>query len=392
MKDTCILRTDRLTVGYDNVALIRDIEIQIRKGQILTLIGPNGSGKSTILKSIMHYLKPLCGAVYIEDISIRKMQGNALAKKMAVVLTDKIQPELLTCYDIVATGRYPYTGRFGILSDIDKEKVESAMQMVSIWDLGHRDFTKISDGQKQRVLLARAICQEPEVIVLDEPTSYLDIQHKLQLLHTLRKLVKEYGIAVMMSMHEIDLAQKISDYVICVKGESIEHYGTPAEIFKPELIRDLYDLSNGSYNTLFGSIEMEKAKGEASIFVIAGGGSGIQAFRLLQRNDLCFFTGVLHENDIDYQVASALAERVIVEQAFSPISEAHYKEALDLMKTCDAVICCLSQFGEINQLNKTLLSEAKRLGLSIFENADQLITLYTSPARGGSTHSHKGGK
>lgn len=385
MKDTYILRTDRLAVGYDNVALIRDIEIEIQKGKILTLIGPNGSGKSTILKSIMHYLKPLCGTVYIGDTSIQKMQRNALAKKMAVVLTDKIQPELLTCYDIVATGRYPYTGRLGLLTDLDREKIESAMKMVSIWDLGDRDFTKISDGQRQRILLARAICQEPEVIILDEPTSYLDIQHKLQLLHVLRKLVKEYKIAVLMSMHEIDLAQKISDYVICVKGETIEHYGPPEEIFQPELIHDLYDLSNGTYNTLFGSVEMEKPKGAANVFVIAGGGSGVSSFRLLQRNDMAFFAGVLHENDIDYQVASALAEKVIVEDAFSTISDTHYQEALDLMKTCDSVICCLTQFGETNKLNKELLSEAKKVQLPIFENADQLITRHTLPVRGGPT-------
>lgn len=129
---------------------------------------------------------------------------------------------------------------------------------------------------------------------------------------------------------------------------------------------------------------MEKPKGVPTVFVIAGAGSGVSTFRLLQRNDMAFFAGVLHKNDVDYQVASVLAEKVIVEDAFSPISEAHYQEALNLMKTCDFVICCLSEFGEINLLNKELLSEAKRMQLPIFENADQLITRHTFTGRGDS--------
>ena len=119
-----------------------------------------------------------------------------------------MKPELMTCHDIVATGRYPYTGRLGILSREDERKVDEALEAVHAQELGIRNFQEISDGQRQRVLLARAICQEPEVMILDEPTSYLDIRHKLELLAILRKMAKENGITVIMSLHEIDLAQK----------------------------------------------------------------------------------------------------------------------------------------------------------------------------------------
>ena len=229
-------RTDQLTVGYDGKPLIREINIQLKKGEILTLIGPNGAGKSTILKSITRQLATISGTVYLDKEKMAKMTNKEVSQKLAVVLTERMRPELMTCEDIVATGRYPYTGTLGILSAEDKTKVKKSMETVHAWDLKDRDFTAISDGQRQRILLARAICQEPEIIVLDEPTSFLDIRHKLELLSILRSMAKEKGITVIMSLHELDLAQKISDQVICVHGDYIEKYGTPEEIFTSEYI------------------------------------------------------------------------------------------------------------------------------------------------------------
>ena len=208
---------DQLTVGYNGKPLIDQIQVGIHKGEIVTLIGPNGSGKSTILKSITRQLKILGGKVLYEENDLHKLSYKELSTRMAVVLTERMRPELMTCHDIVATGRYPYTGRLGILSREDEDKVDEAMRIVHAEELGSRDFNAISDGQRQRVLLARAICQEPEIIVLDEPTSFLDIRHKLELLSILRSMAKEKGITVIMSLHEIDLAQKIADQILCEK-------------------------------------------------------------------------------------------------------------------------------------------------------------------------------
>lgn len=353
--------TRGLTVGYHGVPLIKDIELCLKKGEIMTLIGPNGAGKTTILKSIIRQLKPLGGVACLDGSSMEKLTGKELSQKLSVVLTERVRPEMMTCKDVVATGRYPYTGTLGILSAEDWKKVHRAMEMVHAMDFKDRDFTAISDGQRQRILLARAICQEPEVIVLDEPTSFLDIRHKLELLSILKRMVLENQTAVLMSLHELDLAQKISDKVICVHGDRIEKYGPPEEIFTSEYIHHLYGITTGSYNAAFGCLEMGAPEGKPEVFVIGGNGSGIPTYRRLQRAGIPFAAGVLHENDVDYQVAKDLAAEVIVEQPFEEISEEAYQKAYASMKKCREVICCMDAFGTSNKKNQLLREEAERM-------------------------------
>ena len=278
------LQLNRLSVGYKGKALINGIEIGVQRGEIVTLVGPNGSGKSTILKTITRQLAPVSGRVFLAEseaeTSVRpenlhhymadlkkleQYEPGKLAEQMAVMLTGRLQTELMTCRDVTAMGRYPYTGRLGILSESDERKVDEALHMVHAQELSDRPFDAVSDGERQRILLARAICQEPEIIVLDEPTSYLDIRHKLELLDILYKMSREQGITVVMSLHEIDLAMKISDRVICVKGEEIFACGKPAEVLGDETVRQLYDLDPalGRFDAQTGSLELHFMKGES---------------------------------------------------------------------------------------------------------------------------------
>lgn len=353
--------TEHMTVGYDGKPLIRDIEIRLKRGEILTLIGPNGAGKSTILKSMVRQLKLVAGTVYLDGEMMHKMSGKEVARKLAVVMTDRIRPEMMTCEDLVATGRYPYTGTLGILSAEDHKKVLDAMKTVHALEFKDRDFTAVSDGQRQRVLLARAICQEPEIIVLDEPTSFLDIKHKLELLSILKRMVKERHTAVLMSLHELDLAQKVSDRVICVKGDCIQKYGNPEEIFSSDYIHDLYEIQSGSYNAAFGCVEMERPGGEPKVFVIGGNGKGIPIYRELQRKGIPFAAGVIHKNDVDYQVAEALAAELIWEEPFEQISREKAERAAEVMKKCDRVICTQEKFGTMNARNRELLALAEKM-------------------------------
>lgn len=351
-----------LSVGYNGNSLIHDINIGINKGEIVTLIGPNGSGKSTILKSITRQLKVVGGNVFFDDTSLLKLPYKELASKMAVVLTDRIKTELMTCHDIVATGRYPYTGRLGILTQEDERLVEEAMQAVHAQELGNRDFNAISDGQKQRVLLARAICQDPDVIVLDEPTSFLDVKYKLELLSILERMARQKKITVIMSLHEIDLAQKIADKIICVKGDTISHFGRPEDIFEENMIRDLYDINNGFFDPLFGSIELPKPEGEAKTFVICGNGTGIPVFRQLQKEHTPFIAGILYTNDVDYRLARLLAADVITERPFMDISEETFQKALRVMEQCERIICTDVPVGSCNMRLGQLIEAAKKSG------------------------------
>lgn len=258
MEGQACLKTSGLVVGYDGVPLISGVDIVVELGKIVTLIGPNGAGKSTILKSIAGYLEPLGGTVLVSGKRIDEMTAHELSLELSVMLTERLRTELLTCADIVETGRYPYTGRLGILSDEDRSIVRESMEMVHVWDLRDRDFMQISDGQRQRILLARAICQRPRLIMLDEPTNYLDIHYQIELLNVLRRLVASGEVGVIMSLHELPLARKVSDYVMCVKGDSIVASGVPDDIFTPSVINDLYDLEPGVFDPISGNIQLEE--------------------------------------------------------------------------------------------------------------------------------------
>lgn len=351
--------TKDLCVGYRNKVLISGINLSVEKGKILTLIGPNGAGKSTILKTITRHLEEISGVVCIEDSNILKWSNKDLAKHLSVMLTDRVTPELMTCRDVVAMGRYPYTNHFGMLTPEDDEIVEEALTMVRAADLSERPFTDISDGQRQRIMLARAICQQPEIIVLDEPTSYLDIRHKIELLDILRHMAAQKHVAVILSLHELDLAAKVSDHVLCVKGDQIELFGTPEEVFTEEQINRLYDLENGSFNTLLGSVELTAPRGEAKSFILAGDGKGIPLYRVLQRNKIPFSTGILFQNDVDYQVAKVLAEHIVSVPPFSAIGEEDIRKAKQMIDQADQVIDAKTPIGIQNRCFEDLLCYAK---------------------------------
>ena len=247
-----VIRTEHLDSGYGHRVIVAGAEIVVQPGEIVTLIGPNGAGKSTVLKTIAGQLEPIAGTIYIGDAERSSYSLADIAKKQAVMLTERKPAEKMTCEEVVSLGRYPYTGRLGILSENDKKIVRDTMELVHVTELADRSYDQISDGQSQRVLLARAICQEPEIMILDEPTSYLDIRHKLEFLDLLRSLTREKEIGVIMSMHELELAHLIADKVICVSADGkVVKTGSPEEVFTDELISSLYSLGDGRLRDVY---------------------------------------------------------------------------------------------------------------------------------------------
>ena len=247
-----VIRTERLDSGYGHKVIVAGAEITVQPGEIVTLIGPNGAGKSTVLKTIAGQLEPLAGTVYIGEADRQSYSLADIAKKQAVMLTERKPAEKMTCSEVVSLGRYPYTGRLGILSDNDKKVIRDTMELVHVAELADTSYDNISDGQRQRVLLARAICQEPEIMILDEPTSYLDIRHKLEFLDLLRGLAREKKIGVIMSMHELELAHLIADKVICISADGkAEMTGSPEEVFTDSIISRLYGLEDGKLREVY---------------------------------------------------------------------------------------------------------------------------------------------
>ena len=246
--------TQDLAIGY-GTPLLRDIALRAECGKVLALIGPNGAGKSTLLKTLAGQLAAQGGAVLLDGQTLTTYTPNARARKLALMLPHTARTELATCFDVAAAGRYPYTGRLGILSDADRRAVHEALTLVQAEALADRDFTKISDGQRQRVLLARAVCQQPEILLLDEPTSFLDVKGKAELMGILQTLAHEKNVAIIVTLHELELVQKLADAVVCVAPQGVSGVLTPQEAFTRENICQLFDLTAVQYAALFGDAE-----------------------------------------------------------------------------------------------------------------------------------------
>ena len=359
------IRLEDVAAGYGRKSLLNHISLHVSPGNVLTLIGPNGAGKSTILKTVTRQLAELGGTIFLEGTSMSRMREEEVARTLAMVMTERFHPEFMTCREVVATGRYPYTGRLGILSAEDWKLVDDAMQLVHAGDTADRNFSQISDGQRQRVMLARAICQEPEILILDEPTSYLDVRHKLEFLSILQKLCRERELTVILSLHELELAEKISDRILCVNGRAVDRIGTPEEVMTAGYITELYGIRMGSYDEGSSDMELAAPEGTPQVFVIAGAGSGRKIYRRLQRAGIPFVTGILHENDLDYPVAKALAAEVIAEHPFEPVAQEKIQAAKKQLEKCNRVICCRENFGGLETYQRELLEYAEQLGKQI---------------------------
>jgi iron complex transport system ATP-binding protein len=252
-----ILKTSNLNIGYKSkkttVTIAENLNLNLSSGKLISLIGANGIGKSTLLRTITGIQHPLSGNVYLNDKNINTYKLLDLAQYLSLVLTEKLPPSNLTVFELVALGRQPYTNWIGTLSQTDIEKVQEALQLTKIEHLASKKHFEISDGQLQKVLIARALAQDTPLIILDEPTTHLDLLHKVSLFKLLKKLTEETQKCILFSTHDIDLAIQLSDEMIIMTPEfviqdqpcNLISKGSFTALFKDEHI--VFDAEKGKF-------------------------------------------------------------------------------------------------------------------------------------------------
>lgn len=236
------ITTDNLNISYGSIDIVKDLNLKIPKGKITTIIGSNGCGKSTVLKTIARILTPKSGEIYINEKSIKEQSSKELAKTMAVLPQSPQAPSGLTVEELIAYGRFPHQKGFGKLKKEDKEIIEWALEATGLIDFRERDIEDLSGGQRQRAWIAMALAQQTDILILDEPTTYLDLAHQLEILNLLKELNEKQGTTIVMVIHELNNAARFADYMIGMKSGKISCEGTAYEVMTKDNLKELFNI------------------------------------------------------------------------------------------------------------------------------------------------------
>ena len=236
------IRTEKLTIAYGKKIVIKNVDIKIQKGEMVTIIGANGSGKTTILKTISRSLKPIEGNVYLDEKEIFKYDTRKLACKLAILPQIHNVPEDFSVSDLVSFGRFPHLGLSGRLTFKDFYAIDRAIELANIEELQHRRVSTLSGGERQRAWIAMALAQQPEVLLLDEPTTFLDINHQFELLEMISDLNKNMGITIVMVLHDLNQAARYSQRLLVLREGRIFKEGPPGEIITEEVLESVFNI------------------------------------------------------------------------------------------------------------------------------------------------------
>lgn len=237
-----ILTINNLTFSYDKISVLKDINFHVSSGKFISILGPNGSGKTTLLKNICGLLKPNEGTILLHDKEISNLNKKDFAKVISVVHQYNNIGFSFSVFDTVLMGRFPYINKFKGETKKDIKIVEEAMQNTGVWNLRNKDIREISGGERQRVMIARALVQEPELLVLDEPISNLDVKFQISILNLCKKLNEEKGLTIITTLHDINLAAQYSDSILLLDKGQIAAQGKPKNVLTPKNIEDVYEV------------------------------------------------------------------------------------------------------------------------------------------------------
>jgi iron complex transport system ATP-binding protein len=284
---TPILHTEELTIGYANrkeapVVVTGNIAVGLQPGELVCLLGPNGAGKSTLMRTLAGMQAPLHGRIFLNNQPLGLLSARQLARHLSVVLTEPINAGMLTGLELVALGRHPYTNWAGKLTAIDETAVHRAIAAVGATQLAQRHIHTLSDGERQKIMIARALAQEPDVMLLDEPTAFLDLPRRVEVMHILRQLARDSQRAILLSTHDLDLALRNADKIwLLPKGGALQE-GTPEELVLNGSFEAAFQADGVAFDPQTGSFKME-TQTAGQIDLMGNGLSVLWTKRALER-------------------------------------------------------------------------------------------------------------
>jgi iron complex transport system ATP-binding protein len=282
-----VLSAHNLTIGYPDPhhgdrVISHDLSLALKPGELVCLLGPNGAGKSTLIRTLMRMQPALEGRIELDGRDIHTLTAREIARRVSVVLTEHIHAAMLTAYDLVSLGRQPYTGWLGHLSEQDHDAIRTALEAVDATALATRLIDELSDGERQKVMIARALAQEPTIMLLDEPTAYLDLPHRIEVMMTLRRIAHGSGRAVLLSTHDLDLAIRSADRIWLMSKEGNLHTGAPEDLILNGAFQRAFEHPGLSFDAQTGSFAIEQP--HAGVISLRGEGLGSQwTARALER-------------------------------------------------------------------------------------------------------------
>ena len=376
------LRISGIDCYYGSIKALENITFSVKEGEFLGVLGPNGSGKTTLLRAISRTLKPRVGTVFLNDIDIYDMKSKEVARNVAVVPQEAIATFDFTALDIVLMGRNPYIDRFRMESREDLAIAKRVMELTNTWHLADRRVNELSGGEKQLVIIARALTQEPKVLLLDEPTTHLDINHQIEIMDLLREICKEKELVVLAVFHDFNLATRYCDSAMLLNSGRIFSIGPIDTVLTDENIKKVFQVNmivkRHPITNLLYIVPLSTSRPKIPpskdiiVHIICGGGTGSPIMETLLEHGYGVTTGVLNTLDTDYDTACTLGIPVVNEAPFSPITEEAHKANLARMDEASAIIVGNVPFGYGNLKNL----EAAKVAL---ERGKTIIVVEESP-------------
>ncbi len=355
-----------LQYSIDDVQILKQINLCIGKGELVGLIGPNGAGKSTLLKCISGIYSCSNGEIYVNGLDIRRTDSKKLAREVSLMHQNTHITFPFPAIDIVLTGRYPYLRRFESESSEDYKIARKYMNYTDTLKFESKPVTNMSGGERQRVLFAKVLTQETDLILLDEPTASLDISYEEQIFKYCRELVSN-GKTIIVAVHDLKLASRYCSRLVLMKDGEIISDGTVEEVLTPENLSAAYGVRAVVYrNRITGLLDfythkLEHGKPGKKIHVIGGGGSASGIIRQLYEYGHEVSTGVLFPGDSDLQCADVFGIKAVVSEPFSGISDEYFNKNVEFIRNADLTILCNMPFGIQNIRNIEAASFAKNL-------------------------------